>query len=161
MIFKQAFTRRLAAALSAVMILSTIAPASVPVLAAAPGDILTDSAVEQAVQETGYDEILSEAAETTESEEAAADTADEASVDTTDEAVAEEADEDAPDPDAAASVEDDGAEVETPEGADPVTVSLNVVVEGGFVLSDVKWIYHEDTHIYFNSEGKGKISSVG
>ena len=60
--FKQTLSRKLAAALSAVMILSTIAPTSVPVLAAAPDDVLVDSNVEYDLQDAGS-EVLAESAE--------------------------------------------------------------------------------------------------
>lgn len=55
--FKQALSRKLAAALSAVMILSTIAPTSVPVLAAAPDDVLVDSAAEYSLTDAGSEDL--------------------------------------------------------------------------------------------------------
>ncbi len=59
--FKQALSRKLAAALSAVMILSTIAPTSVPVLAAAPDDVLVDSSAEYDLSDAGSEDLLTPA----------------------------------------------------------------------------------------------------
>ena len=67
--FKQALSRKLAAALSAVMILSTIAPTSVPVLAAAPEDVLVDSSVEYDLQDAGSEDVLLDSAESSLAEE--------------------------------------------------------------------------------------------
>ncbi len=57
---KQTWSRRLASLLSAVMILSTITPATVPVLAAAPDEVKVDSLTEQILAETGLEELLAE-----------------------------------------------------------------------------------------------------
>ncbi len=70
--FKQALSRKLAAALSAVMILSTVAPTSVPVLAAAPDDVLVDSSVEYDLQDAGSEEVLLDSADSSIAEETGA-----------------------------------------------------------------------------------------
>ena len=138
--FKQALSRKLAAALSAVMILSTIAPTSVPVLAAAPDDVLVDSNVEYDLQDAGSEDVLLDSAESSLAEET--DTlevageellsneaaSDEVLVDSAEEVLSEET-----------GIEpvDGGVVVEAPEGDGQKKMSITFV--SGNVIKDVEY----------------------